>query len=192
MVVFERREILLLKIENFSSENMPSKSKKTSFRRQGRTRGIIETFTFSVLQGNTSKVLKSTITSLPPRSNFRPVWLEVEVCGYSPGSSSEPGYMGPVGCQLNFIGYPVASYCSTSRLCLAGSSPRKVRTYYPRSSDWMPYNLADTVGLADISAVCVGKLADTSGYLRGVGRMMLIVQEEVCANACPAIGDVID
>lgn len=170
----------------------PRRRRGNRRRSSRRGRGILEVFTFSLIQGNSTQVLKSTLTSLPPRSNFRPVWFEVEVCGFEPGTSTLPGFAGPVGCQLNFYGYPVASVCSTSRLVLAGASPRKVRTYYPRSADWFPYNLAETQVVAEISAVCVGKTSTNNGYLRGVGRLMLIVQEETCANACPSIGDVID
>lgn len=173
---------------------MAPKRRSNRRRSQNRARGIIETFTFSVIQGNVTSVLVSTLTSRPPRSNFRPIWFEVEVCGYQPGSSSTSGWLAPVGCQIGFRQESDGNYVSTSRLVLAGAAPKKVRVRYPRSSDWWPWNVTDSAILADISAVCVGPTVDSStkGYLRGIGRLMLIVQEEECASSCPAIGDIIE
>lgn len=159
-------------------------------RRSRRARCIVETFTFSVLQGETSSVQVGTLTSRPPRSNFRPLWMEVEVCGYQPGSASQPGWLAPVGCQIGFRQESNGNYVSTSRLLLATSTPKKLRTRYPRSADWWPYNITPSMTIADIHAVCVGPTgpAGTIGYLRGIGRLGLIVQEEMCVTGCPSLG----
>lgn len=171
----------------------PNNRRRRNRQRRSRPRGIIETFTFSVLQGNSTSVLVSTLTSRPPRSNFRPVWFEVEVCGYQPGSASLPGFLAPVGCQIGFRQESDDNYASTSRLILTGATAVKVRTRYPRSADWWPYNTDPKNVVADINAVCVGPTTSSStpGYLRGIGRMLIILQEEDCATSCPSIGDVI-
>lgn len=168
--------------------------RRNGTRRNSNRRGIIETFTFSVMQGSTTSVLVSTLTSRPPRSNFRPVWLEVEVVGYQPGTSSASGWLAPVGCQIGFRSESDGNYASTSRLVLAGATPRKIRTRYPTSSDWWPWNITLSTVIADISAVCVGPSVNSAnpGYLRGVARMLIIVQEEQCATSCPAIGHPFD
>lgn len=170
----------------------PRRGRRRNRRRGNRSRGIVETFTFSIINGNSADVLVSTLTSRPPRSNFRPIWLEVDVCGYQPGTSAQAGFLAPVGCQLGFRSESDGTYCSTSRLVLAGAASRKVRTYYPRSADWWPWNVVGSTVICSISAVCVGPTSNTSGYLRGIGRLLLIVQEEQCISDCPAIGDVIN
>lgn len=158
-------------------------------RNRGRgSRQIIETFTFSTQQGTTAVIKRSTITSLPARCNWRPVWFEVEVCGFQPGTNTLPGYLAPVGCQIGFRNESDGTYCSTSRLIITGANPMRLRTYYPPSADWHAYNASPDTSLADINAVCVGThAADVPGFLRGIGRMAFKVQEENCAVGCPSL-----
>lgn len=172
---------------------MPKRNKGGRRNRGRLPRLVIDNFTFSTIQGNVSTVPRSLLSSLPPSSNFRPLWFEVEVCGYQPGSTSTSGWLAPVGCQIGFRSEADGTYTSNSRLMLAGATPKRLRVYYPRSADWYPWNLASSTTIADITAVCVGPTVDsnTKGYLRGIGRIAFHVQEESVTAACPSIGDVI-
>lgn len=164
--------------------------------RGGRNRRppIIENFTFSALQGNEVDITVGTLSSRPPRCNFRPLWFEVQVCGYQPGSSSTSGWLAPVGCQLACRSEADGVFCATSKLVMCASVPRKIRVYYPRSADWYPWNVTDSTIMFTIIAVCIGPTVDsnTKGYLRGVGRVACVYQEEYATSACPALGDIVD
>lgn len=163
--------------------------------RGGRNRRpLIDNFTFSLLQGNEMDVKVANISSRPPRCNFRPLWLEVQVCGYQPGSSSTSGWLAPVGCQLACRSEADGVYCATSKLIACAAVPRKIRVYYPRSADWYPWNISDGTTLFTIIAICIGPTVDsnTKGYLRGVGRVAMIYQEEYATAGCPALGDIVE
>lgn len=162
-------------------------------RQRGRTGrssrlSYIETFTFSVAIGSTTTVSRSTLTSLPIRCNWRPVWFEVEAMAFVPGTTSLPGFVAPVACQLNFLegGSPtVAVVVSVSRCIPVGAVPRRVRVVYPRSADWRSFSALDTEQVANISATCIGTTGAGTGYLRGVGRILFNLSQEDVVPTCP-------
>lgn len=176
---------------------MPRKSRNSRRSRRGRGNSqqaqgfYIEVFTFSVEAGHTANVTVATLADRPPRSNFRPRWMECEFSSYVPGSSTLPASYTPVGFQFylttgsNTGGG--ADSASTSRLRLASTTPRTSRIHNPVSADWYEWNQVSTTLVAQLSAVCIGSpgTPNVSAYVRGVCRMRIDVQTETSATACP-------
>lgn len=171
---------------------MPRNNKKrSSRRRRGGRLSYIETFTFSVTAGAVSTVTKATLSSLPLRCNFRPLWFETEVIAFVPGSTSLPGFVAPVGCQLSLLegqDSSVVTTVSVSPCKVVGAVPCRVRVRYPRSADWRSYTSAPTAQIASIASVCVGPSGTgTSTVLRGVGRIYFLLQNEDIVPSCPSL-----
>lgn len=163
--------------------------KKRSRRGRRGTAGLrfIETFTFSVQNGFVSEVKVSTLANRPPRSNFRPIWFEVEVVQpWVPATGSIPGYFAPGAIQLS-IRSPAeqGDRVAVSPLTVLGSAPRRVRVSYPASADWYDWNTQGLNVVATIEAVCTGPITPGTGYIRGIGRMLCAVQTEDSGTICP-------
>jgi len=153
----------------------------------------IEVFTFSVQAGNTANVTVATLADRPPRSNFRPRWMEVEFSSFVPGTATLPASFTPVAFQFsldtgsNSVGLPNSD--ATSRLRLASTTPRVQRITNPVSADWYSWNQGETTLVATLSAVCIGLPAGSgsTSFVRGVCRLHIDVQIEVSATSCPAL-----
>lgn len=149
-----------------------------------------EVFTFSVPNGTVSSITVGTLANRPPRSNFRPIWLEATAQGFVPGTNERPGYYYPVGLQLAFAeGNPQSAvvYVATSQLALGRAT---VRLRYPQSADWRSFDLPSGSVVGEIRAVCVGppnSAGTTPGYLRGVARMYIALQPEEVVASCPTL-----
>lgn len=165
--------------------------KRGGGRRRNYTMGFEEAFTFSVQNGASTYVTIATLANRPPRSNFRPVWLEVEACGYVPSSSAtEPASFAPVGIQIGIaygsVGSSVPNEISVSPIHTVTNVPRRVRVFNRRSEDWITFDQPANTNIAVITAVCTGSVGtDTSAYLRGTARMRFAIQTEAVASACP-------
>jgi len=151
-----------------------------------------EEFTFSVEAGNTATVYVSTLGNRPPRSNFRPMWLECEFCAFVPGTEAIPSSYSPVGFQVALgFGTQVSQsglYESiTSRVRLASTTPQHVRIRTPRSYDWLAWNTASLTEIASLTAVCIGRPSGSTSsvFVRGVCRLKCAIQTEVIASTCP-------
>lgn len=145
-----------------------------------------EVFTFSLNNGASTSVQVSTLGNRPPRSNFRPVYLEVEaVQPWVPATSALPAYFCPGAIQLTLNnplekGDPTA----TSQLVMLGSSPRKVRVRYPQSALWWSWDTSGSDVIATIDAVCAGTTSPGTAFVRGIGRMLIALQVEDIATSC--------
>jgi len=147
---------------------------------------VVENFTFTVESGTISNVLVRVLGNRPPRSNFRPLWFEVEACAYIPGSG-DPTFS-PVAMQLTMSSEDDGSYVATSPLKLVNNLPVRLRVQQPRSSDWWAYNTKSDTVVCSVHAVCAGKPpTENKVFLRGIGRVGLLVQEEVTVATCPAV-----
>jgi len=170
-------------------------------RRQGRRRGgqqavgfYIEVLTFSVEIGNTATILVSTLADRPPRSNFRPKWMEVEYASFVPGTTSLAPSFTPVGFQFA-LGYGAnvtvggLAQDKVSRLRLATTAPKKERIHTPVSAQWFSYQTTGTTEVAILTAVCVGVPAgsESTAYVRGICRIGFQLQEEDSASTCPTM-----
>lgn len=176
----------------------PRKNKKGG-RRRRRGTGLqadgayTEVFTFSVIAGNTTQVTVGTLANRPPRSNFRPLWMQAEVASFVPADDATPATFSPVAFQMEFVAGSNAAgtgnASSTSRLILATTTPRRTRVRYPVSEDWYTFNQQDSTLVANLSAVCIGRpgSATSTVYVRGVITMRVLVQREVSGTACPAV-----
>lgn len=146
-----------------------------------------DVFTFSVQVGNTTTVQKSTLSSLPPSCNFRPSrWVVESLQAFVPGTTSLPGYYCPAAIQCRILEGTASSETSVLKLC--ASSITRV-TMVPRPDyPWFDAGVANSTGLFSIDAVCVGPPANNvNSYLRGVVRVMVELQPETSATACPAL-----
>lgn len=176
---------------------MPRRGRQRSRRQRSssqRANGhYIEVFTFSVQAGNSANVTVATLADRPPRSNFRPRWMECEYSSFVPGTDALPASYTPVGFQFTLASGTNAAQesntDSTSRLRLASTTPRTQRISNPVSADWYTWDQDSTTLVAIISAVCIGRPAGSSStsFVRGVCRMRIDVQEEVSATTCPAL-----
>lgn len=158
-------------------------------RRGGRTLRYEEVFTFSVNNGATTSVQVGTLGNRPPRSNFRPVWFEVEAREpWVPATATLPGYYAPGSIQITLNGpRETGDSVAVSNLCLLGSTPRRVRVHYPPSADWWPWNNVSSDVVATIDAVCVGTTSPGTAFVRGIGRIMVQVSVEDIATPCPSV-----
>lgn len=165
--------------------------KRTRRRRSNRQVRLsyLEQFTFSTTFGATSTITRATLTSLPQRTNFRPIWFEVEACTFVPPTSTSSTFgSAPCAMQLQFLegGTPsIAVTVNVSRCVPCGPIPRRLRLHYPRSADWRSYDALQTEQLCSINAVCIGSTGGGSGYLRGIGRILFALQQEEVVPTCP-------
>lgn len=171
------------------------KPRRRSTRRKNR-RGpkmcFEEAFTFSVEAGHSITVLNSTLSNRPPRSNFRPLWLDVEVCGFVPSTAAaEPTSFEPIGCQIAIVYGSIGSTSnavSVSPIKLVTNTPRRIRVRNRPQEDWITFDQPPSTQIASISAVCVGSPGTgATGYLRGVARMRFSIQSEVVVPSCPTL-----
>lgn len=153
----------------------------------GRRKGYVyeESFTFSITNGNYTTVTKGTLGGLPGRCNFRPISVIIEASGlYVPASTSLPGYYAPGAIQAWF--QEGAAKSTVTGIIELGPNPRKVHLKYPRSGDWLSYDLNATTGIMGIEAVCIGPSnPNSTGYIRGTCRIKIQLSHELVAAACP-------
>lgn len=150
----------------------------------------MEEFTFSVLSGASAFVSVATLANRPPRSAFRPLWMEVEFASFVPGSSTVPATFTPVGFQASFgTGGAQGDATSVAPLRLASTTPQRVRVHNHAPEDWYAYSSAASTQVATLTAVCIGTPSGSgsSAYVRGVVRMKVAVTLEVSASACPTV-----
>lgn len=168
---------------------MPKRqSRRSSRRRRNTTLAYEEEFTFSIPLGSSVTVTKATLSSLPPSTNFRPIWLKVyALAPFVPGTATRPGYNAPGGLQVIFM--EGAAKNANSGLIALGSSPKSVTLRWPTSADWFSYDINNDTGIALIEGVCIGPAATDSSqaYIRGTARMRIRLQREIIVPACPTM-----
>lgn len=151
-----------------------------------------EQFTFSVQVGYITSVEKSTLGGLPKNTNFRPMSMIIEATGaYVPGkmAGTTPivGFFAPAAVQAWFCENGAKN--ATTRVLPVGPHPRKIHLKWPRSGDWFSYDINSDSKVAEIEAVCIGPVGDSSqqGYIRGTVRMKIQLSHELIAPACPTL-----
>jgi len=171
----------------------PRKRSRRGSRKQRGSSAYTEEFTFSVEAGNTAVITVGTLANRPPRSNFRPLWMDCDFSGFVPGTDTIPASFTPVGFQIA-LGYGTQQGLSgtlyesqTSRVRLASTSPQRVRIHVPRSYDWLSWNTISTTEIGNLTAVCIGRPSGSTStsFIRGVARIRCQLQTEVIASSCP-------
>lgn len=140
--------------------------------------------------GTFSNIVKSTLTGLPSRMNFRPLWMEFQGSGgYVPATASLPGYFCPAACQFWFQEGP-NNRSTTSGVVELSERPVKRRIYYPKSGDWYSCEAVNDVSLAGFEAICPGNPSTEStpvAYVRGHLRFRMQLQPEIYPAGCPTV-----
>jgi len=149
---------------------------------------VEEVISFSVQVGASTTVVHSTLTTLPARTNFRPIRWVVEACqAYVPATTSLPGYYCPAAIQVDMLADQASSTTTTLKLLAAGITRVSLtpRPDYP----WFDYGDKPNIGLLRINAICIGPPDSSSSkaYIRGVIRGFIECMPERCGTACPSI-----
>lgn len=163
------------------------KTKARSRRTRRRAMAYEDVIGISQRGGSYSNITISTLTGLPQRMNFRPIWMEFRgVGGYVPGTLTRPGYYAPAAVQMWFSEGDNAR-STTSQVIEMSSTPRTVRIYYPRSGDWYSSEADKSAQLAGFEAICPGPPSDAKEdfYVRGHIRMRIQLSPEVYPATCP-------
>lgn len=174
---------------------MPSRGKRARRRPRVSARGSLygqrtglrveEVITFSVALGSSTTVELRTLSSLPASTVFRPSrWIVESMQAFVPGTTTVPGYYCPAAIQCEIMEGRASSVTSPLMLCAAAVTRVVLvpRPDYP----WMDPTIDNTTGLLRVTAVCIGPPASPgNAYLRGVIRVVVELQPETSASACP-------
>lgn len=162
---------------------MPARRRRPGKNKRNRA-FYYESFTFSLSIGGVTTITVGTLAERPHRCNFRPLSMKISATGaYVPGTASTPGYYAPVGIQAWFMEGQAKN--ATSGIKTLSQNPKTITVRYPRSADWLSYDLDESTGVAQIEAVCIGPAGTATGYVRGTVTMKIALQPEIVAAGCP-------
>lgn len=104
--------------------------------------------------------------------------------GYIPATSSNAASYCPVAVNVQIT--EATASVATSKTIVISNVPRTIRTFYPASQDWLSFALNDTTQFGIVEAVCLGPPGQTA-YVRGVIRVVVLLQPEVLTPTCPTL-----
>lgn len=155
-----------------------------------------EYLSFNLKVGTTFTISVGNLTSRPPRCNFRPQFMSVQlVGGFDPTTASDAraGFQVPAAVQIAlYSGNTTQSIAATSAPVVLGPQPKTVRVRYPRSSDWFSSDVSATQNFARCSAICLGPAkvnatTDDLSTIRGIIHFRINLSSEIIGETCPVL-----